>query len=563
MEDIREVLRKLSKELFDTDIEPVILVPEESFGDYSTNLAMVLAKRLSRNPREVADEILDYIAKQAEIDFNCVIAGAGFINFSLHNSALLDSVQKNLADQHFGTSDIYKNQTVVSEFSDPNPFKILHIGHFYTSVVGDAISRLIEAAGGKVHRVNFGGDIGLHVAKNVWAIIKTLGGENPTKLAQVPESERSDWLAARYVEGNGAYGADDEAKLEITDLNKKLYQIVADDDHDSPLAQIYWTCRGWSYDYFDQFYQRVGIKFEKYYPESGGAAVGLPIVLEQTAKGIYQKSQGAIIFDGEPHGLHTRVFVNSDGLPTYETKDLGCDFQKWNDYHFDQQIIITANDIVEYMKVLMKSMEQFAPQIPERTLHLTHGNVKLAGGVKMSSRLGNFVKATDVLELTEQVLAEEQGNSQPELVLGAIKYAFLKNRLGPDSVYDPATSVSLSGNSGPYLQYAGARAKSILRKVGKAGEISSDEWQLDQFERALTVKLYRFPEIIHQATAELAPHQICNYLYELAGVFNRFYENSPVVANPRQNLRLNLVKLYVRTLDKGLDILGIPKMEKM
>ena len=218
------------------------------------------------------------------------------------------------------------------------------------------------------------------------------------------------------------------------------------------------------------------------------------------------------------------MFISSQWLPTYETKDLGIDFQKWQDYYFDKQIIITANDIVDYMRVLMKSLEQFAPQIPERTQHLTHGNVRLAGGVKMSSRLGNFAKASEVLEKTEQTLLAEQGKAPPELVLGAIKYAFLKNRLGQDTVYEPATSVSLVWNSGPYLQYAGARAKSIIRK-GKGGQAGATDHQLDPDERTLALKLYRFPEVIQLATAELQPHLICHYLYELAGVFNRFYEN--------------------------------------
>jgi arginyl-tRNA synthetase len=558
MENIREVLRKLAGELFDIEIEPVILVPEKSFGDYSTNLAMVLAKRLGRNPREVADEILDYIAKQAEIDFDCVIAGPGFINFSLHNPTLLDFVQKSLLDKHFGTSDIYKNQTVVSEFSDPNPFKVLHVGHLYTSIIGDAISNLAANAGGQVHRVNFGGDVGLHAAKTMWAIQK-----KQTEIDQVAADQRADWLAQRYIEGNQAYSTDDEAKLEIAQINKQIYKLHADDDHTSDFAKIYWQTRQWSYDYFDNFYDSVDVKFEKYYPESATAKNGLEIVKAELKNGVYQESHGAVIFDGEKYGLHTRVFINSEGLPTYEAKDVGLIFKKDADYHFDQSIVITGNEQTEYMKVVLKSIEQYRPDLVEKSLHFTHGLVKLAGGVKMSSREGNVIKAVDAIKMTEDALRSAQANAPRELVLGAIRYAFLKHHIGSDIVYDPATSVSLSGNSGPYLQYAGARAKSILRKAADAGKINSADWQLDDFERALAVRLYRFPEIIAAATAELAPHQICNYLYELAGVFNRFYENSPVAGNPRQDLRINLVKLYVQTLDTGLDILGIPKMEKM
>lgn len=561
MKNIREILRKITKEFFDIDIEPTILVPEETFGDYSTNLAMVLAKKLNRNPREIADEILDHIAEQVDLSFDCVIAGPGFINFSLHDSVLLNSVEKDLSNKHFGENNLYKDKVVVTEFSDPNPFKVLHMGHFYTSVVGDAISSLIETAGGKVYRVNFGGDVGLHVAKTIWAILQNIGGELPEKLNKVKEIERSDWLSKRYVEGNNAYEDDETSKAEIIEINKKLYKVISDDDHDSKLAQIFWQTRQWSYDYFDDFYRKVGIKFDKYYPESTGAKIGLEAVLSHPD--VYTKSNGAIVFEGEKYDLHTRVFVNSEGLPTYETKDLGCDLLKYEDYKYDKQIIITGNDIIEYMKVVLKSLEQFAPEVALPTMHMTHGMVKLPGGVKQSSRLGNFVKATDILDMVEKAQEKEQGKSSYDTILGAIKYAFLKNRLGPDVIFDPESSVSLTGDSGPYLQYAGARAKSIIRKAGSNKKISLKNWELDRFERSLVVKLLRFPEIIEQATNDLAPHQVCIYLYELAGVFNRFYENSKVADDPRQDLRIALVELYVKTLDKGLDILGIPKMEKM
>jgi arginyl-tRNA synthetase len=420
---------------------------------------------------------------------------------------------------------------------------------------------LIEAAGGEAHRVNFGGDVGLHAAKTIWAILQNLGGENPKKLAEIPETERADWLSQLYVVGNHAYSDNDQAKLEIVALNKRLYEITDQSDHDSNLAQIFWQTRQWSYDYFAAFYEQIGIKFEKYYPESETSQLGLKAVSEHPE--IYTKSGQAIIFEGERYGLHTRVFVNSDGLPTYETKDIGCTLQKYQDYHFDEQIIITGNDIVEYMKVVLKSLEQFAPKIARATKHFTHGIVKLPGGVKQSSRLGNSIKAVDVLKIVSDIQQASQGNRDWATILGAVKYAFLKNRLGPDVVFDPENSVSLTGNSGPYLQYAGARAKSILRKLPGGPAKIDTAAALDPSERALALKLIRFTEVVFLATSDLAPHLICNYLYELAGQFNRFYENSKVAGHRRQALRTALVKLYVTTLDKGLSLLGIPSVEKM
>jgi arginyl-tRNA synthetase len=561
MKNIQNILKKASKELFDIDIEPTILIPEDEFGDYSTNLAMILAKQLNKNPRELADEILDFIAEQPAINFDCVIAGPGFINFTLHNSVLINYLENSSKNDNLGRNKLYENKNVVTEFSDPNPFKVLHMGHFYTSVVGDAISNLIEIAGGKVHRVNFGGDVGLHVAKTMWAILEKIGGENSERLKEVPEGEEADWLSERYVEGNNAYSDNDSAKLEIIDLNKRIYKITNDNDRESELAKIFWKARQWSYRYFDTFYNKIGVKFEKYYPESETAKFGLDTV--QAHPDVYTKSNGATVFEGEKFNLHTRVFINSEGLPTYETKDLGCTMQKYEDYKFDEQIIITGNDIIEYMKVVLKSIELYAPQIALSTKHLTHGMLKLPGGVKQSSRLGNFVKAYDILEMVAKAQKKEQGESNDATILGAIKYAFLKNRLGPDVVFDPETSVSLNGDSGPYLQYASARAKSILRKSNYKESSFLADWQLDKFERALAVKLFRFNEVVEQATIDLAPHQICNYIYELSSVFNRFYENSKVTGSPREQIRISLVSLCVKTLDKSLNILGIPTMEKM
>lgn len=548
------------RELFDLDADVTLTRPEPEFGDYATNVALQLAGKLGKNPREVAEAIAERLRGSGEYS-DVSVAGPGFINVRVSQALLADELE-NMYDAEYGKSHRYDNKVVVTEYSDPNPFKVLHAGHLYTSVIGDAISNLIESAGGEVHRVNFGGDVGLHVAKTMWAIIRELGGEHPEKLNDINENERSEWMAARYVEGTNAYEEDEQAKADITILNKKIYQLHTDNDHESPLGQLYWTCREWSYDYFDQFYARIGTSFEKYFPESQTATVGLEKVLEQKDKGVYKESEGAIIFEGEPYDLHTRVFVNKEGLPTYEAKDVGLSIKKWEEYHFDESVIITGNDITEYMKVVLKSIEQFEPELAKRTHHITHGNVKLAGGVKMSSRKGNFLRAVDVLDIAAEENEKTQGNRDDAPVLGAIKYAFLKNRIGPDVIFDPHESVGLQGNSGPYLQYSHARAMSILAKLSGGVDSASLEGMDDQ-ERALLVKMTEYPEVIEQATRELTPHILCTYLYELAQVFNRFYEKSPIVGNDRESIRGRLVKAYASILRGGLKLLGIQAPDHM
>jgi arginyl-tRNA synthetase len=194
------------------------------------------------------------------------------------------------------------------------------------------------------------------------------------------------------------------------------------------------------------------------------------------------------------------------------------------------------------------------------TSHLTHGIVKLAGGVKMSSRLGNILRAVDVLEAAKVANKELTGQDNENTVLGAVKYAFLKNRIGGDIVYDPKESVSLEGNSGPYLQYAHARARSILAKAGSSGEAGED---FDTGERPLARKIGEFTEVVDKATAELMPHHIATYLYELAQTFNRFYEQNRVIDDPRQTNRLSLVEKYAQILKNGLNLLGIAAPDKM
>jgi arginyl-tRNA synthetase len=575
-QELEQAVAGVVKELFGLDVAIELTRPEAQHGDYATNVALQLSKQVGKNPREVGEALAEKLRTDSRLAL-VDIAGPGFLNLRLTDAALRGAL-------HAASARPLQGQVVVTEYSDPNPFKVLHAGHFYTSVVGDAISNLLAGAGAQVHRVNFGGDVGLHVGKTMWAITRELGGENPEGLAGIPASERSEWMARCYVTGTNAYEDDEAARGEIITLNKRVYQLHTDADHDSPFAQIYWTCRQWSYDYFNAFYTRIGSGFERYYPESQTAPVGLVAVKEQLARGVFTESDGAVIFDGEKYGLHTRVFINSEGLPTYEAKDVGLSLKKWEDYHFDQSVIITGNDIVEYMKVVLKAIEQFEPNLAQRTRHMTHGNVKLAGGVKMSSRKGNFLRAVDVLDAAAEANQQATGSESESTVLAAIKYSFLKNRIGGDIIFIPEESVALEGNSGPYLQYAHARARSILAKSSSSVilsevEESSDTQEdlstsplhsgsaqddkLQPEERLLVRKLTEYPEVVARATTELMPHHVCTYLYELAQEFNRFYENNRVIGDDRQQLRLGLVESYADTLKEGLALLGIHAPERM
>ncbi len=636
MQDIKSELKKVIHDLYGLNFDPDITPsPDNIDADYSSNAPLKLAKSLHQSPMQIASDInarfgtLETVSREGGCpseesepredgrertgskEFRTSVSAPGFLNFTLPDEYLqtaLDDLDGNYE------SDAYKGQTIVCEFSDPNPFKVLHVGHLYTSIIGDSIARLFEYAGARVIRANFGGDVGLHVAKTMYVLRE----KNPNDLT-------IDDIAKCYVEGTALYEDDETAHEEITKLNKEIYQINAagpiapedftraGDEHgrgpqnvlrsknfgegecsagparSSNLAELYWKGRELSYDYFNEFYASIGVHFDKYYPESTVAALGLAKVKEQLEKGVYEYSDGAVIFDGDKYGLHTRVFINKEGVPTYETKDVGLIFTKWQDYHFDKSVVITGSEQLEYMKVVLKSVEQYAPELVERTTHLTHGLVKLPGNVKMSSRKGNFLKAVDVLDLVRDALKSEYNSTDETVSLAATKYAFLKYKMGGNIIFDPQESVKMTGNSGPYLLYSCVRAKKILDKASREFNTSAQgvfrsaaarglapsargdgpdgrdpgAEVLNSPERNLIKKLLEYRAVLDEAVAEMAPHKLANYLYELAQAFSKFYENCPVIGSENESKRIKIVEAYVKTMTHGLSILGINIPEEM
>ena len=559
LEVMEQAVKQIVLELYNLDIEPQISRPEPEFGDFSTNVAMQLARQLGKNPRDIAVETAGALRQTGE--YKAVdIAGPGFINMTVSDAKLRENATRQ-------PGKVYDGVRYVLEYSCPNAFKELHTGHLYQTILGDVIARLVERAGAQMFRTSFGGDVGLHAAKCMFGMVQALGGENPSGLLQVPESafERARWISAAYVAGASAYEESDIAKQQIDQYNQQIYALHSTSDHESALAQIYWTTRQWSYEYFDAFYDLVKVDHMRYYPESATAVKGLELVRDGLNKGLFKESEGAVVFEGdESQHLHTRVFITSKGLPTYETKDIGVIFNELADYNFDLRTLITGNDQKEYMRVVFAAANALQPGIGERMQHITNGTVRFGDGKKMSSRLGNVARAADVIDIVNEKVAEltKDPSVANDVALGAVKYQFLKYRAGGDIAFDLEESVSLQGNSGPYLQYAHARVCSILQKAGDV-EVTTEPAEYDMPERALMRKLGENAEVIERAARELMPHYICNYLYELAQEFNRFYEQAKVIGDERQAVRLGIVRLYRDTLANGLNLLGIIAPEKM
>jgi arginyl-tRNA synthetase len=549
------------KELFDVDSEVELTRPDEQFGDYATNVALQLSKQLGKKPCEIAEMLIvksreNLVGLVADVS----VAGPGFLNLTLTDQALADIVSNAQPQSR-------KGQQTVVEFGDPNPFKEMHLGHLYTAVVGDAISRLLEADGSDVKRVSYHGDVGMHVAKAMWALLEGLKeqGRIHTYTDDVVLDVSSFdtlfklTLGQYYARGAKAFDEDEKTAEEIKQINRHIY--AKDNDLINKLHS--WGADR-SFGYFDQIFHELGVVYvpNGRYLESQVSEVGLKYVRDNTGT-VFEESDGAVIYRGEKVGLHTRVFINSNGLPTYETKDLGLAEQKNSDYpEAAMSIIITANEQSEYFKVMLAALAEITPELAAKTRHLAHGFLSLTTG-KMSSRTGEVYSAADLMSNVEQAVKNQYPDTDPanKTYLAAIKYALLKHRIGSDIVFDIQESVSLEGNSGPYLQYAHARACSILAKAGEQQAVKLTDLQAG--ERSLLRKLTEYSEVIELATAERMPHHICTYLYELAQTFNRFYEQNRVIGDPRQTIRLLLVGHYADTLMAGLSLLGIAAPKQM
>ncbi len=570
---IQDELRKLLKEALKgiTDADPLVEhASVEGHGDYSSNIALVIGKQAQKNPLRIAQEIASKIRTPSFLE-KVEVAEPGFLNFFLSKEYLLKETEKiNKEQEAYGKGSAWQDKKVMVEFTDPNPFKEFHVGHLYSNAAGESLCRLFEFQGAQVKRANYFGDVGMHVAKSIWGMERKMQREN-ISLAVLSEKslrERIRFLGKAYAEGAGAFETQEEAKNDITELNEKIFA------QDASVRALYETGKKWSLEYFETLYRRLGTKFDFSYSESKVSKAGKEFVLQGLNKGIFEESQGAIIFPGEKYGLHSRVFINSKGLPTYEAKELGLAPTKYKDFTYDLSVIVTGNEINEYFKVLLEALRQINPELREKTRHVSHGMVRLAEG-KMSSRTGQVIVAEDLLEelkskvgdrMKETDLTERERESASETIaVGAAKYALLRVNLGRDITVDVHTSISLEGESGPYLQYVYARCQSILRKTKVSGAVSS-KLTFTPEETALMRLLCRFSEVAGLAAERLSPSILCTYAFELAQAYNLFYNTHRVIqadTQEQKNFRLLLTQATAHIIKNSLSLLGIKTLERM
>lgn len=534
---------------------------ESSHGDWSTNVAMIIAGQQKDNPRVVAAKIateLEADSKIMSLVEKVEVAGPGFINFRIRPEYYQELVTTPVVLEKTTTP-----QKIMVEFGQPNTHKLPHIGHLFSYISGDSIANILEVYGHTVRKVNYQGDVGPHVAKCLYGWYQ-LGKQEPEgALAQAKH------LQECYQLGATAYEENPEAKTEIDAINKSIYQV------DSEINSDWKKTRQWSLDFYREFEEDLGIDQKEHYLESRVWEKGMSIVRENLGKA-FVESNDAIVFPGENYGLHTRVFITKHGTPTYECKDLGLSVTKMGDWPFDKAVITTASEQNAYFQVVIAAINVAVPALKDKIKHIGFGMISLNTG-KMSSRTGKIISAPDLLQMVKERVGEivgkrenlsetEKAEITHKVALGAVKYAFLRGNILQNMTFNLDESIAFEGNSGPYLQYTYARIKSIVNKAGKTNSKFSPHILNTLEELDLLRWLERMPEVVKSAAENYSPHLMATYLFELAQKFNSFYKRHSINNAETEALkaaRLALANKVADQLQTGLNLLGIETVEKM
>jgi arginyl-tRNA synthetase len=563
METKEEVVKILKSVLKEVDVEKYLEVPPEpELGDLAFT-CFELAKAEKKNPKDIAIDVVDGIKLPKDSLIEKVEVKGGYVNFFFNWKKISEKVLKEILakrEKH-GKSTIGKRKSIMVEFAHPNTHKGLHIGHFRNICLGESLCRILELTDHKVFRTNYQGDIGPHIAKALWSFINVYN----CKVPEEKEKNKAEWLGELYAETE-AKMQDEKVANEVAEINKKLYE------GDKEIMKLWRTTRKWSLDYFDEIYKELGTRFDKFYFESEVGEKGIKIAEVALKKGIAKESEGAVIIDLEKYGLGIFVLISKEKTPLYPVKDLELAELQFGDFKIDKCIHVVSTEQNLYFKQLFKTFELINSLGASKSYHLSYELVTLKEG-KMASRLGNVVLYKQLRDKIVEKVLEEMKNREMKnkeeiarsIGISAMKYGMLK--ISPEKVifFDWENALKLEGNTGPYLQYAHTRCKGILEKAGKWKPNFKVE-KLNEEEKQLVKILTRFTEAVEQAAIDLRPHYICNYVYELATIFDKFYEFCPVLkadTEEQKNFRLALVQATKIVLKNTLSLIGMEALEKM
>ena len=561
---------------------------KEFEGDI-TVIVFPLLKFSKKSPEQTAQELGNWFQKNvSEISgFNVI---KGFLYLSISDTVWLNYLQDAFNEINYGFVKKDPEQpSVMVEFSSPNTNKPLHLGHIRNNLLGHSVSKILDASGRNVVKVNLVNDRGIHICKSMLAWERFGNGETPSSFGK-----KGDHLVGDYY-----VRFDTEQKKEISDLissgqneeeakvNNKLIQDAREmlrswETGDPEVVRLWETMNSWVYEGFAETYKKLGVTFDKTYYESQTYMLGRELVLKGLKDGIlYQKDDGSIWIDLSNEGLDHKLLLRSDGTSVYMTQDLGTAHQRFAEFNIDKHIYVVGNEQNYHFQVLKLVLKKLGYEWADLLYHLSYGMVELPEG-KMKSREGKVVDADDLIDemvATAREMAMELGKLDeiPEenrdaiyhqIGMAALKYFILKVDPRKNMTFNPAESIDFNGNTGPFIQYTYARIMSVLRRHEEKILLLSTApvSMLTDKERLVLKIVYDYPAIVKSAADELNPAIIANYLYDLAREFNQFYQGHSILKAEDDNIknfRLVLADVCGKIISSGMDLLGIEVPERM
>lgn len=573
----------------DNSLIQIQLTRKDFEGDY-TIVAFPLLKISKKKPEDTAHELGAYLV-QANPEIAAFNVVKGFLNLSLANSFWSGLLATVATDANYGFAPKGSTgKTVMVEYSSPNTNKPLHLGHIRNNLLGFSVSRIIEANGNNLHKVNLVNDRGIHICKSMLAWQKFGHGETPETTGKKGDHLVGDYYVRfdkeykKQIEVQKLQGlTEDEAKAKAPIMLEAQDMLRRWEAKDPEVYSLWETMNGWVYEGFAKTYADLGIEFDKVYYESQTYLLGKSIVSEGLEKGVfYKRPNGSVWINLTNEGLDEKLLLRGDGTSVYITQDIGTAVQRFSEFHLNDHIYVVGNEQEYHFQVLKLILKKLGYEWSEHLFHLSYGMVQLPEG-KMKSREGTVVDADDLVEemvSTAKGMAEELGkldNLTPDeaekvyrmVGLGALKYFILKVDPKKNMTFNPKESIDFNGNTGPFIQYTHARIQSVLRKAADAGISISGTIlpeALGAKEKELLKQIVSFPEVVAQAGATFSPALIANYAFEVAKEFNQFYHDFSILKEENADvklLRLMLSKEVGSIIRKAMWLLGIDVPERM
>lgn len=563
----------------------------EFTGDY-TIVLFPFVKLLRQKPDVLGRQLGEYLVANCQI-FTAYEIVSGFLNLTVRDSFWSNFLLNHFNDPHFGEK-AKQDRRVMVEYSSPNTNKPLHFGHLRNNFLGYAMAEILKANGNQVVKANLVNDRGIHICKSMVAWQRYGQGDTPERTGAKGDHLVGDY----YVKFNDVYkqevdellakGADKAtAEKEAPIMQEAQAMLRAWEANDTDVRSLWQMMNGWVYKGFDATYRKLGIDFDKMYYESDTYLLGKKIVEEGLRKGVlFKKEDGSVWIDLTSEGLDQKLLLRGDGTSVYMTQDLGTAKLKYNDYKLNQSIYVIADEQNYHMQVLKLILQKLGEPCADGIFHLSYGMVELPTG-RMKSREGTVVDADDMVdemislskEQTEQAgktegFSEEELNKLYETIgIGALKFYLLRVDPKKKMIFDPKESIDLHGFTATFIQYAHARICSILRKENLSLLPDSTKFQsfcqtqpITPAEKKLAIALEQYPTVLYDAATEYNPSALCNYSFQLAQLFNSFYDEhsiSKAENEEKKQLRLMLIIMTAQTLRHAMHLLGIRLPEKM